>query len=305
MPSPPLAKAKSKTTPAKSKKARYPNLRPVPLASELALAQLVDGGSMETNIHRFNKAHAKAVACSGQSTGVGDVYRDGKGGIWLDQDEEWEYAGLLDGDDDAEDTPWVDFGGSQSGNVGIDLAGEERRASMLSQDSDLRFMHPVQQQDDLAAWGGSLAPIILRKPNVSVLTVPSRPKRNANHLHKPEFILDGTFAMPRKKGHKRPAPLALTPPGSLTKRPSNSPVDMIQVRKDFLDGSFEPEPAAESVGRSSTSSTSTIQTRRRSSTVSVLRSTMTNSPSQASTPRRGLNMKGIFKSVGGTKRDAK
>lgn len=288
----PNPKSKSKAAIANRKKAKYAHLRPVPLANELALAQFMDGGNMETNIHRFNESHAKAAACSGQSMGVGDVYRDGKGGIWLDQDEEWEYAGLLGGDDEVEEQ-WVEFGGNMSPTV-------ERRASVSTQDSDLdprSIIHPVEEHDDLAAFGGALTP---RKPNLSVLTTPGRSRRNTLHIHKSGLLFDGTLQQkPKGKDRRRrPAPLTLTPPSPSTRRPSNSPLDTNKVRRDFLDGSFEPEPVLRSTLVSS------IHAMKRSSVV-MPNHTSARKGMAKKASRSKLNMRGILKSVGGAKRDVK
>lgn len=249
----------------KRKKAKYAALRPPPLANELALMQLVDGGSMESNIKRIMEAQARAGA-----TGVADVYRDGEGGIWWDQEEELEYAHLLaSGEDGAThgvgDLEWVTFGGDilPSGNLAAD---DERRGSVSIQDSDLDPHYIVQptdhlDTDDLAVFGSALAPFTTRKPAMSVLAIPSRPLRAAKHLHKPDFLLNVAFTMDstspksskfsastfasrvaKAKGNarRRPTPLTLSPPSPTLKRPSNSPVDAERIRRDFLESSFEP-----------------------------------------------------------------
>lgn len=265
--SPTKMKAKAAASSAavvKRKKAKYASMRSAPLANELELMQFVDGGSMESNIKRVMEAQARAGAA-----GVGDVYRDGQGGIWWDQDEELEYAHLLAPSEDGivhgtGDLQWVTFGGdkSSSANPNID---EERRGSMSTQDSDLDPRYIVQptdhlDTDDLAVFGSALTPLAIRKPAMSVLALPSRPRRAAKHLHKPDYLLNAAFirgsaspkspkftvstcagvAKPKGKARRRPAPLTLTPPSPALKRPSNSPVDPERIRKDFLDSSFEP-----------------------------------------------------------------
>lgn len=256
--------AASSAAVVKRKKAKYAALRPAPLANELALMQFVDGGSMESNIKRVMEAQAKAGA-----TGVADVYRDGEGGIWWDQEEEWEYAHLLSGGEDGAthgmgDLEWVTFGGDKSPSGSL-VDTDERRGSVSTQDSDLDPRYIVQptdhlDTDDLAVFGSALAPTI-RKPAMSVLALPSRPRRAAKHLHKPDFLLNIAFtrgvaspkspkftastfssriANPKGKARRRPAPLTLSPPSPAFKRPSNSPVDAERIRKDFLDSSFEP-----------------------------------------------------------------
>lgn len=266
--SPTKMKAKAAASSAavvKRKKAKYAAMRPPPLANELALMQFVDGGSMESNIKRVMEAQAKAGAA-----GVGDVYRDGEGGIWWDQEEEWEYAHLLAGGEDGAphgmgDLQWVTFGGDKSPSANP-VADEERRGSVSTQDSDLNPRYIVQptdhlDTDDLAVFGSALTPLTTRKPGMSVLALPSRPRRTAKHLRKPDFLLNVAFTRgsispkspkftasafasgvtkPKGKARRRPAPLTLSPPSPAFKRPSNSPVDAERIRKDFLASSFEP-----------------------------------------------------------------
>lgn len=278
--SPTKMKAKAAASSAavvKRKKAKYANMRPAPLANELALMQFVDGGSMESNIKRVMEAQAKAGAA-----GVGDVYRDGEGGIWWDQEEEWEYAHLLAASEDGAthgmgDLQWVTFGGDNLSFANPDI-DEERRGSISTQDSDLDPRYVVQptdhlDTDDLAVFGSALTPLATRKPAMSVLVLPSRPRRAAKHLHKPDYLLNVAFnrgsaspkspkftvstcagvAKPKGKARRRPTPLTLTPPSPALKRPSNSPVDPERTRKDFLESSFEPAvpatPAAPAMPR--------------------------------------------------------
>ncbi|KAG1747967.1 uncharacterized protein EDB91DRAFT_1115736 [Suillus paluster] len=232
--SPTKMKAKAAASSAavvKRKKAKYAAMRPAPLANELALMQFVDGGSMESNIKRVMEAQAKAGAA-----GVGDVYRDGQGGIWWDQEEEWEYAHLLAGGEDGAahgmgDLQWVTFGGDKSPSA--ILADEERRGSVSTQDSDLDPRYIVQptdhlDTDDLAVFGSALAPL-----TYSGSASPKSPRFTAS-------TFASGVAMPKGKARRRPAPLTLSPPSPGLKRPSNSPVDAERIRKDFLASSFEP-----------------------------------------------------------------
>ncbi|KAI0766158.1 hypothetical protein BD413DRAFT_717911 [Trametes elegans] len=291
-PSPALAGSRRSPTQAKasraqasaavsaSKKSKYAKFRPPPLATELALAQLADGGSIEDHIRRFAEAQAKAAGATemtrdGRLVGVSDVYRDGVGGVWRDQDEEWEYAHLLGGDEEycvSEDS-WVRFGSPnrpRKASVIVSAEGDSeiRRGSVSSQDSDLdpRYaMRAEDERDDLATFGSSLAPACARRPGMSVLAIPARTRRTAKHLRKPEFLLDA-FPVPEgaspahatshalsaaqakerqasAKQRKRPAPLTLTPPSPAFKCPTNPAMDAERVRDDFLSSSFAPAPA--------------------------------------------------------------
>ncbi|KAI0642004.1 hypothetical protein C8Q79DRAFT_986836 [Trametes meyenii] len=271
------SRAQASASVSASKKSKYAKFRPPPLATELALAQLADGGSLEDHIRRFAEAQAKAGGAAeftrdGRLVGVSDVYRDGAGGLWRDQDEEWEYAHLLGGDEEfcgSEDGSWVRFGSPTKTRkpslVAVAEAdGEVRRGSVSSQDSDLdpRYaMGAEDERDDLAAFGSALAPACARRPGMSVLAIPARTRRTAKHLRKPEFLLDAfpvpggaypptAIAAPRAaerqqaqaKQRRRPAPLTLTPPSPAFKCPTN-PLDAERVRDDFLASSFAPAPA--------------------------------------------------------------
>ncbi|KAF9224165.1 hypothetical protein BS17DRAFT_732964 [Gyrodon lividus] len=267
--SPTKMKAKAAASSAaivKRKRAKYA-LRPAPLANELALMQFADGGSMDDSIKRVMEAQAKAAG----GIGVADVYRDGEGGVWWDQEEEWEYAHLLAEGEEGNahgtgELQWVTFGGTTTPSV-TGNAGEERRDSVSTQDSDLDPRYIVQptdqlDTDDLAVFGSALMPLATRKPAMSVLSLPARPRRAAKHLRKADFLVDVAFSRlpvspkspkfatstfmgsgvskPKGKARRRPAPLKLSPPSPALKRPTNSPIDADKLRRDFLDASFEP-----------------------------------------------------------------
>lgn len=322
--SPTKMKAKAAASPAavvKRKKAKYASMRSAPLSNELEMMQFLDGGSMESNIKRVMEAQARAG-----TTGVGDVYRDGQGGIWWDQEEELEYTHLLAPSEDGAthgtgDLQWVTFSGDKlsSANPNVD---EECRGSISTQDSDLDPRYIVQptdhlDTDDLAVFGSALTPLAIRKPAMSVLALPSRPRRAAKHLCKPDYLLNVAFtrnsispmipkvsvstcagvAKPKGKARRRPAPLTLAPPSPALKRPSNSPVDPERIRKDFLESSFEPvvpaTPATpamfrENRGRSTTRVDPFLQPNYGSSFSAPSKKTPTK-------PSR-FNMMGLFKS---------
>ncbi|EGN97023.1 hypothetical protein SERLA73DRAFT_161924 [Serpula lacrymans var. lacrymans S7.3] len=286
---------------AKRKRAKYAATRPAPLANELALMQFADGGNMDSHIKRVMDAQAKAVAGPGRVAGVGDVYRDGEGGVWWDQAEEWEYAHLLGGSDPKTqgtgDMDWVTFdnGAKSPKNAHTLIApctageGEERRGSVSTQDSDLDPQYIVQptdhfDTDDLAVFGSALVPLVSRKPAMSVLALPARSRRTAKHLRKPEYMVDAAFpripgspkgarfpasatgavAKPKPKGkaRRRPAPLTLSPPSPAFKQPSSSPLDAEKVRKDFIESSFEPAvPATPATPSTAAIAQATVDTR--------------------------------------------
>ncbi|KAJ7089851.1 hypothetical protein B0H15DRAFT_839502 [Mycena belliarum] len=238
---------------AKRKKAQYKYMRPAPLANELAMMQFADGGSLESHAKRVMAHQAKTA---GPGVGVGEVFRDGNGGLWWDEDEEWEYAHLLGGEQQLvtgrDDTQWVQFDEQDKENEVAEaiagLAGEERRGSVSTQDSDLDARYLVQPAEDEEMV--NFVPLTLRRPGMSVLALPSRPRRAAKHLHKPEFVIDAAFSVPRSptsaaplkpKGstRRRPAPLKLARPYAVA-----APVPTADVRHDFLAASFAPSPPA-------------------------------------------------------------
>ncbi|KZT25337.1 hypothetical protein NEOLEDRAFT_357491 [Neolentinus lepideus HHB14362 ss-1] len=213
-----------------NKNTRRAHDRPLPLAAQLELAQLMDGGSMD---HRI-KAHMKERA-RGEDAGVGDVWRDGAGGIWLDQEEEWEYAHLLGGDVGAGtramgEPEWVDFEACSPVDGGD---SEERRGSVSTQSSDLDPGHLMQVPDTLANFGGNVVSAAAHKPGASV--------RSGSHPISQQTTRPGSSGITRPGSsgsvRRRPAPLVLPPPAPSTK----SPINPDQIRRDFLENSFQPE----------------------------------------------------------------
>lgn len=99
--------ARSKTVPEprpkekereKEKKSKYAEARPAQLATDLALAQLLGGGTIEHHMRQAAENEAKrngARKTNGQVAGVGQPWRDEEGRVWRDEQEQWEYRGLL------------------------------------------------------------------------------------------------------------------------------------------------------------------------------------------------------------------
>ncbi|TDL26624.1 hypothetical protein BD410DRAFT_529546 [Rickenella mellea] len=206
------SKSKSSDASNSNGKARYGHIvRPMTLANEVQLLQLLDGGSVNSNVKRVMEAQARAAGMQPGAIGggVSDAYRDGRGGLWRDQDEEWEFATLIDAKgrgaqprqrhqqpqpspkglpgklktlglgkstnkSAAPSSPkgneeWVDFSDDED---------EERRGSLSSSLSSA-----VDAYDDLTAFGGALGggP---RRPGSSVLNAPK------SHRAKPVFSQD-------------------------------------------------------------------------------------------------------------------
>lgn len=295
------------TSISERKKATYANLAKhaytsggASLQRDVALMQFLDGGSDEKNIKNVMRKKAKAersergldFECKGEDVAVDGVWRDGKGGIWRDEDEELEFYGLLDGNGDGKErvsSEWVNF----SGNGDVSPAGaaededEERRGSVSTQDSDLdpRYVVPAASTDNIAVdididvLSPSSPPSHHPIPGLTMLTIPSRPNRPAPHLHKaPSFLLEAFVPRPAPPApHKRPRSLsdamlsaqpaqpAPLPKGKDRRRPAPlnlRPIEnhaslmpalcAIQGEAEFLGDSFEPTPFSEAVTTRST-----------------------------------------------------
>ncbi|KAF7371031.1 hypothetical protein MSAN_00737300 [Mycena sanguinolenta] len=224
------------------KKAKIPKRVPPPLATELALMQFTDGGSLEKHAQRVMSARA---AAAGPGVGVGAVWRDGEGGVWWDEEERW------------------DSGAREKENA-EDL---ERRGSVSTQDSDLdaRYLvQPASHEDILIDFVPLPA---LPRPHAHamsrkvLLALPARPRRAAKHLNKPELVDDlaafgaapAAFSVPAsptasskpsKGSRRRPAPLKLARPhhaAHAANGPRTAPAPSTgDVRRDFLAASFAP-----------------------------------------------------------------
>lgn len=218
----------------KEKRSKYAEMRPPQLATELALAQLTGGGTLEHHMKQYSEKQAKhsgaAKMVNGQLVGVGQVWQDGQGGIWRDQEEEWEYTHLLGGASrDAAgsgEIGWVQF----SGENGDD---EDRRGSVSTVDSDL-------------------------DPRYAVTADSAAPHVPAQHLRKsPEFDVNIFSGSGSERPRRRPEPLNLAPTQS-----ARAVFDTAAVREDFLQASFSPAapvrvPTSQSSSSINTTSTST------------------------------------------------
>ncbi|KAG6842019.1 hypothetical protein C0991_003545 [Blastosporella zonata] len=237
--------------PSKTKPKPKPHFPPS-LAAELALMQFADGGSTQDNIKRLMEAHARAAAPAGTNptvTAVGDVYRDGKGGIWWDREEEMEYVHLLGGHDAsrvAGPEKWVSFGGEvKNGRLddsepelalaSLADAGLGRRDSANSIASNTSSLDPcnvVKPAEDDAALvrlplpkmtNTSEKPTKPRTIPEPILTIPSRPRHRQHHLRPSPnfFLLDlNAFAVPAtpRTPHTPRTPRTPSAPYSTTHR---------------------------------------------------------------------------------------
>ena len=253
---PPFRSRSNSPTPTTSNKQKYSSVRPIrppPLSNELALLQFMNGGKIDTHIKRVMDAQAQeAAGYSGHPLAVADVSRDTQGGIWWDQEEEWEYTHLLEGAKPEEDDSWVAFGDPE--NITDDL--DEQRSPL---DSYLDTSYIVRPSHD---------------ENLSGISLPAA----AKHLTKNEHIIDLDAAFPRRaplefhlpiknnlnntptpspkrKGlaRRRSAPSNLLSPTRI-QRPTTTTdsLDLARIRKDFIDDSFMPHvPLATTSSRDS------------------------------------------------------
>lgn len=211
----------AKSTPApthaavtKEKKSKYAEMRPAPLATELALAQFAGGGTFDHHVKQYAEKQAKKSGAgkdaSGQLVGVGDVWRDEEGRIWRDQEEEWEYTHLLGGAErnaGAAEVGWVEFDEQRGVGEVID-----RRGSVSTVDSDLDPRYAVTASVDPR---GTSVP--------------------AQHLLKAtDFNVNAFASNHHNRSKRRPEPLNLVPPHS------SYSLDAAEIRKDFLQSSFAP-----------------------------------------------------------------
>lgn len=105
----------SKPSAAKEKKSKHADTRPPQIAQELALAQFLGGGSVQHHMKQYAEKQAKRSGAkkeNGQVVGVTPLWQDGQGGVWRDQEEQWEYTHLLGGPErngSRRDVDWVQF----------------------------------------------------------------------------------------------------------------------------------------------------------------------------------------------------
>lgn len=204
--------------------------------------QFMDGGSDDKNIKRLMQAHARAAAGTpstnlndNNTLPIGDVYRDDKGGIWWDHDEQLEYTHLLAGDahaggDDQGMMQWVTFGETTLADGEDDpalalatLTGLGRRSSSTSTkttDSDVDPANLVKPADEdpgmihinLPGLYHLPPPTTTTKPNPQpqpILSISTRP--TPPHLRKtPQFLLDLAAFSPSPS--PSPSPFCLLSP---------------------------------------------------------------------------------------------
>ncbi|KAF9779275.1 hypothetical protein BJ322DRAFT_1089522 [Thelephora terrestris] len=199
----------------KKKREVYAAALPPTVKQEAQMRQAMEGGSLEYNIRKVmeEKAKREGTAVKVESIegaklveGVETVHRDARGGIWWDQDEEWEFAHLLATNRipvsarclDSEG--WVTFDNLKSKNQDDQDHFTDLSSLPSSKCTDLYHIRPLLVLDDSTDQlvrgrtkrsSSIVGSIILPSPKSPkiLLSIPSRPTR-AKHLLQPGFIKD-------------------------------------------------------------------------------------------------------------------
>jgi hypothetical protein len=210
-----------------SKNASANTLPPPSLANQLALMQFIEGGTIDDNVNRLMHENA------GQNgVGVAGVYRDAKGGIWYDADEEMEYAHLLGPQEDQgeweETVPEDDF----VVVIGPVVQAASPKTNAYCPATNRPSPTSIRTRSSSSSNTSPVSPRIFKH---ALLSIPSRPRRNLRrpsltkaypHLaNTPTYLIDIDAFAPRS-----PAPKTARPPSSsnLSKkhRPRPAPLQL-------------------------------------------------------------------------------
>ena len=196
------------------KREMYAAALPPTVNQEAQMRQAIAGGSLEYNIRKVmeEKAKREGTAVKVSSTegtkvveGVETAHRDAQGGLWWDQEEEWEFAHLLTTNNvpvsarcvDTEG--WVTFSNLKPKEA---ERGDftEFSSPPSSKSTDSHSFRPLLVLDDsndqlvrcrTKRNSSVVGSFVLPSPKSSniVLAIPSRPTR-AKHLLQPGFLKD-------------------------------------------------------------------------------------------------------------------
>jgi len=214
----------------------YAAALPPTVKQEAQMRQAMEGGSLECNIQKvMEKAKRDGAAVKLNSAegikvveGVETAHRDGQGGIWWDQEEQWEFAHLLA----ANNVPpsaqcsnaegWVTFNhlkefekddfsefSSLPSSKYTDL--HHSRPMVIDESTDRLVRGRAERCSSVA--GSIVLPSPFVKPSNILLAVPSRPNRG-RHLQ-PGFLND-VIAVP-------PTPSSPSTFSQTSSRPPRSP----------------------------------------------------------------------------------
>ena len=221
----------------KKKRKVYGAVLPPTVKQEAQMRQAMEGGSLEQNIHKVmeekarregNAVNVDTIEGTKVVEGVGAAHRDGQGGVWWDQEEEWEFTHLLASNkvplsarcSNAEG--WVTFNHLKE----FEKDGFSELSSLPSSKyTDLYHSRPLvtdeaaerlvrgQARSCSSVAGSIVLPSPSLKPSNILLGIPSRPNRG-RHLQ-PGFLKD-VIAVP-------PTPSTPSAFSQTSSRPPRSP----------------------------------------------------------------------------------
>ena len=245
----------------KKKREVYAAALPPTVKQEAQMRQVMEGGSLEYNIQKVMEEKAKREGtaikvCSIEGKkvveGVETAHQDAQGGIWWDQEEEWEFAHLLA----AKKVPvsarcvdsegWVTFNNLKSKKEDDRDDFTDFSSLPSSKYTDLHYVCPLLVMDDSteelvrcrtkrssSVVGSIVLPSPLTKSSNIILAIPSRPTR-AKHLQ-PGFLKDV---------------VAVPPTPSTASQTSSHPRSPGRVTRFVVGGSSASGPARRQRSRS-------------------------------------------------------
>ena len=207
----------------KKKREVYAAALPPTVKQEAQMRQAIEGGSLEYNIQKVmeEKAKREGTAVKIHSTdgtkvveGVETAHRDGRGGIWWDQEEQWEFTHLLAankipvGARCIDPGAWVTFGNTARSKEDEQDDFTDLSSLPSSKCTDLHYTRPLLVIDDSTEQfvrgrtkrsSSVVGSIILPSPSTKssniVLSIPCRPTK-AKHLLQAGFLQD-VIAVPQ------------------------------------------------------------------------------------------------------------
>lgn len=201
----------------KKKRGVYAAALPPTVKQEAQMRQAMEGGSLEYNIQKVmeEKAKREGTAVKVNSAegvkvveGVETAHRDAQGGIWWDQEEEWEFTHLLATNGVPVSARCMDSGGWVTFDK-LKSKKEDDRDDFTdlsslpsSKCTDFYHVRPLLVLDESveqlvrgrterssSVVGSIILPSPSAKSSKIILAIPSRPTR-AKHLLQPAFLKD-------------------------------------------------------------------------------------------------------------------
>ena len=247
----------------KKKREVYAAALPPTVKQEAQMRQAMEGGSLEHSIRKVMEEKAKREGTAVKVNviegtkvveGVEAAHRDGQGGIWWNQEEEWEFAHLLAANKVPLSARYPDAEGWVTFNHLKEFEKDdfsELSSLPSSKYTDLYHSRPLLVTDEAAerlvrhghiercssVAGSIVFPSPSVKPSNILLAVPSRPNR-ARHLQ-PGFLKD-VIAVP-------PTPSTPSAFSHTSSRPPRSPA---RATRFIIHASATPGPVRRQRSRS-------------------------------------------------------